>query len=126
MTGWDSLCYAQHNTGYSVNGSFAEYVIGAAPHVGRLPEKADFAEMAPILCAGVTSYKGIKETEARPGEWLAIAGIGGLGAPGCSAGPYQLLRMRSVRSAFLPSAFSGARRLRTCRCYRPKFRIGLR
>jgi hypothetical protein len=48
------------------------------------------------------------------------------GAPGCSAGPYQLLRMRSVRSAFLPSAFSGARRLRTCRCYRPKFRIGLR
>ena len=79
MTGWDSLCYAQHNTGYSVNGSFAEYVIGAAPYVGRLPEKADFAEMAPILCAGVTTYKGIKETEARPGEWLAISGIGGLG-----------------------------------------------
>ena len=79
MTGWDSLCHAQHNTGYSVNGSFAEYVIGAAPYVGRLPEKADFAEMAPILCAGVTTYKGIKETEARPGEWLAISGIGGLG-----------------------------------------------
>jgi propanol-preferring alcohol dehydrogenase len=57
MTGWDSLCHAQHNTGYSVNGSFAEYVIGAAPYVGRLPEKADFAEMAPILCAGVTTYK---------------------------------------------------------------------
>ena len=35
--------------------------------------------MAPILCAGVTAYKGIKETEARPGEWLAISGIGGLG-----------------------------------------------
>ena len=35
--------------------------------------------MAPILCAGVTTYKGIKETEARPGEWLAISGIGGLG-----------------------------------------------
>ena len=79
MTGWDSLCYAQHNTGYSVNGSFAEYVVGAARYVGRLPETADFAEMAPILCAGVTTYKGIKETEARPGEWLAISGIGGLG-----------------------------------------------
>ena len=79
MTGWDSLCYAQHNTGYSVNGSFAEYVIGAAPYVGRLPESSDFAEMAPILCAGVTTYKGIKETEVRPGEWLAISGIGGLG-----------------------------------------------
>jgi len=79
MTGWDSLCRAQHNTGYSVNGSFAEYVIGAAPYVGRLPENSDFAQMAPILCAGVTTYKGIKETEAKPGEWIAISGIGGLG-----------------------------------------------
>ena len=35
--------------------------------------------MAPILCAGVTTYKGLKETEARPGEWVAISGIGGLG-----------------------------------------------
>jgi alcohol dehydrogenase, propanol-preferring len=79
MTGWDSLCEAQHNTGYSVNGSFAEYVIGAAPYVGRLPSNPDFAAMAPILCAGVTTYKGIKETEAKPGEWIAISGIGGLG-----------------------------------------------
>jgi propanol-preferring alcohol dehydrogenase len=35
--------------------------------------------MGPILCAGVTSYKGIKETEAKPGEWIAVSGIGGLG-----------------------------------------------
>jgi propanol-preferring alcohol dehydrogenase len=35
--------------------------------------------MAPILCAGVTTYKGLKETEARPGEWVAISGVGGLG-----------------------------------------------
>ena len=84
MTGWDSLCAAQHNTGYSVNGSFAEYVIGAAPYVGRLPQGCDFAEMAPILCAGVTTYKGIKETEARPGEWIAISGIGGLGRWRCN------------------------------------------
>ena len=79
MTGWDSLCHAQHNTGYSVNGSFAEYVIGAAPYIARLPESADLAQLAPILCAGVTTYKGIKETEVRPGEWVAISGIGGLG-----------------------------------------------
>jgi alcohol dehydrogenase, propanol-preferring len=79
MTGWDSLCGAQHNTGYSVNGSFAEYVIGAAPYVGRLPDNSDFAEMAPILCAGVTTYKGIRETDAKPGEWIAISGVGGLG-----------------------------------------------
>ena len=79
MTGWDSLCRHQHNSGYTVNGSFAEYAIGSAAYVGRLPPKTDFAEMAPILCAGVTTYKGIKETEAKPGEWIAISGIGGLG-----------------------------------------------
>ena len=79
VTGWETLCPAQHNSGYSVNGSFAEYAIGAAPYVGRLPRNADFAEIAPILCAGVTTYKRIKETEAKPGEWLAISGVGGLG-----------------------------------------------
>jgi propanol-preferring alcohol dehydrogenase len=79
ITGWETLCEAQHDSGYSVNGSFAEYAIGSAAYVGRLPDRVDFAAMAPILCAGVTTYKGIKETEARPGEWLAISGIGGLG-----------------------------------------------
>jgi propanol-preferring alcohol dehydrogenase len=78
-TGWDSLCLAQKNSGYSVNGSFAEYVIGAAPYVASLPCDLDFADVAPILCAGVTTYKAIKETEAKPGEWIAISGVGGLG-----------------------------------------------
>ena len=78
-TGWDSLCLAQHNSGYAVNGSFAEYAIGSAAYVGKLPSNPDFAAMAPILCAGVTTYKGIKETEAKPGEWILISGVGGLG-----------------------------------------------
>ncbi|MFO1205852.1 MAG: alcohol dehydrogenase AdhP [Burkholderiales bacterium] len=78
-TGWETLCEKQHNSGYSVNGSFAEYAIGSAAYVGRLPADADFVAMAPILCAGVTTYKGIKETEARPGEWIAVSGVGGLG-----------------------------------------------
>jgi len=79
QTGWETLCEHQHNTGYGVNGGFAEYVIASAPFVGRLPEGIDFAEIAPILCAGVTTYKGLRETEARPGEWVAISGVGGLG-----------------------------------------------
>lgn len=78
-TGWETLCETQHMSGYTVNGTFAEYAIGAAPFVARLPEDVNFQEMAPILCAGITTYKGIKETEAKPGEWLAISGIGGLG-----------------------------------------------
>jgi propanol-preferring alcohol dehydrogenase len=79
ITGWETLCGSQHNSGYSVNGTFAEYAIGSAAYVGRLPDRPDFAALAPILCAGVTTYKGIKETEARPGEWLVISGVGGLG-----------------------------------------------
>ena len=62
-----------------MNGTFAEYAIGSAGYVARLPDRPDFAALAPILCAGVTTYKGLKETEARPGEWVAISGIGGLG-----------------------------------------------
>ncbi len=78
-TGWETLCEKQHNTGYSCNGGYAEYVIASAPFAAKLPADVDFAAIAPILCAGVTTYKGLKETEARPGEWVAISGIGGLG-----------------------------------------------
>jgi propanol-preferring alcohol dehydrogenase len=79
ITGWETLCETQNDSGYSVNGTFAEYAIGSAAYVARLPRSPDFAALAPILCAGVTTYKAIKETEARPGEWIAISGIGGLG-----------------------------------------------
>lgn len=78
-TGWETLCEHQHNTGYSVNGGFAEYVIASAAFAARLPADVDFAKIAPILCAGVTTYKGLKETEAQPGEWVVISGVGGLG-----------------------------------------------
>lgn len=78
-TGWETLCDHQHNTGYGVDGGYADYVLANADYVGRLPSNADFYAMAPILCAGVTTYKGLKETEARPGEWVAISGVGGLG-----------------------------------------------
>ncbi|HEX9212276.1 MAG TPA: alcohol dehydrogenase AdhP [Bradyrhizobium sp.] len=78
-TGWETLCEHQHNTGYSVNGGFAEYVIASAAFAAKLPATIDFAAIAPILCAGVTTYKGLKETDARPGEWVAISGVGGLG-----------------------------------------------
>lgn len=76
---WETLCEQQHNSGYSVNGTFAEYALATANYAGQLPANPDFTALAPILCAGVTTYKGLKETEARPGEWVAISGIGGLG-----------------------------------------------
>ena len=79
LSGWETLCKEQKNSGYSVNGSFAEYALGDANFVGRIPEALSFRDAAPILCAGVTTYKGLKQTEARPGEWVVISGVGGLG-----------------------------------------------
>ena len=77
--GWETLCKEQQNSGYSVNGSFAEYCLADGEYVGVIPEGVDLLEIAPILCAGVTVYKGLKMTEAKTGDWFAISGIGGLG-----------------------------------------------
>lgn len=78
-TGWETLCHSQQNSGYSVNGSFAEYALADPTYVARLPNTLEWGPAAPILCAGVTVYKGLKETEVKPGEWVVISGIGGLG-----------------------------------------------
>jgi propanol-preferring alcohol dehydrogenase len=77
--GWETLCTKQHNGGYGVDGGYAEYVLAAAPYVGHLPPGTDLVSMAPILCAGVTTYKGLKEMDCRPGQWAVISGVGGLG-----------------------------------------------
>lgn len=79
LGGWETLCEKQENTGYSVNGSFAEYVLADANYVGHIPDSVDSVEIAPVLCAGVTVYKGLKMTDTRPGQWVVISGIGGLG-----------------------------------------------
>lgn len=79
LGGWETLCESQKNTGYSVNGGFAEYALADANYVGHLPKNVGFVDIAPILCAGVTVYKGLKMTDAKAGDWVAISGIGGLG-----------------------------------------------
>ncbi|PLR28645.1 alcohol dehydrogenase AdhP [Caulobacter zeae] len=79
LSGWETLCAMQSNTGYSVDGGFADYVLADAAYVGRIPDSLSFLEAAPILCAGVTVYKGLKVLQAKPGDWVAISGIGGLG-----------------------------------------------
>jgi propanol-preferring alcohol dehydrogenase len=79
LTGWETLCDGQQMTGYTVDGGYAEYVLADPNYVGRLPDKLDFAAAAPLLCAGVTVYKGLKMTDTKPGDWVVISGIGGLG-----------------------------------------------
>jgi len=79
LGGWETLCESQRNTGYSVNGGFAEYALADAAYVGHLPDGLDFVAAAPVLCAGVTVYKGLKVTDTKPGQWVVVSGVGGLG-----------------------------------------------
>jgi propanol-preferring alcohol dehydrogenase len=79
LAGMETICRQGEATGYTKPGGYAEYMIAPAAYVGRLPVGTDPYAMAPILCAGVTTYRGLKRTGARPGQWVAIAGIGGLG-----------------------------------------------
>lgn len=79
ITGWETLCDAQQMTGYTVNGGYAEYVLADPGYIGQLPANVGFAEIAPVLCAGVTVYKGLKMLDCKAGDWVAISGIGGLG-----------------------------------------------
>ncbi|KXV75059.1 alcohol dehydrogenase, partial [Gluconobacter japonicus] len=79
LGGWETLCKDQDDTGYTVNGCFAEYVVADPNYVAHLPSTIDPLQAAPVLCAGLTVYKGLKMTEAHPGQWMAISGVGGLG-----------------------------------------------
>ncbi|KAI1194878.1 dehydrogenase-like protein [Nemania serpens] len=73
----EPLCAAAALSGYTVDGSFQQYAIGKAAHVARIPKDCDLEAIAPVLCAGLTVYKGLKESGARPGEFVAIVGAGG-------------------------------------------------
>jgi propanol-preferring alcohol dehydrogenase len=79
LTGWETVCAQAQFGGYSVNGGFAEFIIADPDYVAHVPGGLTATEAAPLICAGITTYKGIKQTEARPGEWIAISGAGGLG-----------------------------------------------
>jgi len=77
--GWETLCESQQNSGYSVNGTFAEYAVVAAAFATPVPEGISSRDAAPLTCAGVTTYKAIKVAGVAPAETVAIFGIGGLG-----------------------------------------------
>ncbi|HZP73697.1 MAG TPA: alcohol dehydrogenase AdhP [Gaiellaceae bacterium] len=79
VSGWETLCESQQNTGYSVDGGFAEYVKANARYVVKVPAGIDPAEAAPLTCAGVTTYKAVKVSGARSSDLVAVFGIGGLG-----------------------------------------------
>jgi alcohol dehydrogenase, propanol-preferring len=79
VSGWETLCEQQLNTGYFLDGGYAEYAKAFAKYVGKVPAQVDPFEAAPLTCAGVTTYKAVKMSGARPTDLVAIFGIGGLG-----------------------------------------------
>jgi len=79
LAAWETVCPEAQFGGYTKNGGFAEYILADPDYVAHIPAGLAAAEAAPLICAGITTYKGIKETEAKPGEWIAISGAGGLG-----------------------------------------------
>ncbi len=79
LSAWETVCAEAQFGGYTRNGGFAEYLLADPNYVAHIPAGLEARDAAPLICAGVTTYKGIKETEARTGEWIAISGIGGLG-----------------------------------------------
>jgi len=79
LTARETVCPAAEFGGYTRNGGFAEYILADPNYVAHIPAGLTAEEAAPLICAGITTYKGIKESAAKPGEWMAISGIGGLG-----------------------------------------------
>ncbi len=77
--GWETLCEAQHNSGYSVDGAFAEYAVVRSTFATPVPEAVSSLDAAPLTCAGVTTYKAVKVARVAPAETVAVFGIGGLG-----------------------------------------------
>jgi alcohol dehydrogenase, propanol-preferring len=79
ISGWETLCEEQQNTGYSIDGGFAEYAVADATYAVPVPDGVAAHDAAPLTCAGVTTYKAIKVADIRPAEKVAVFGIGGLG-----------------------------------------------
>ena len=79
LSAWETVCGKAEFGGYTKNGGFAEYLIADPNYVAHIPAGIDPRQAAPLICAGVTTYKGIKETQAKAGEWIVISGAGGLG-----------------------------------------------
>ncbi|MBX9365791.1 alcohol dehydrogenase AdhP [Streptomyces sp. WAC04114] len=79
LSGWETLCEQQHNTGYSVDGGYAEKMLAPADFAAVVPEGIDPRDAAPLTCAGVTTYKALKVADVRPTQLVAISGVGGLG-----------------------------------------------
>ncbi|WP_462417874.1 zinc-dependent alcohol dehydrogenase [Kytococcus sp. Marseille-QA3725] len=79
LGGQETYCTAPEYMGYTIDGSYAEYAIGYASHVVKVPEGVSSFDAAPITCAGVTTYAALKAARPSPADTALVVGMGGLG-----------------------------------------------
>ncbi|QNP68242.1 zinc-dependent alcohol dehydrogenase [Streptomyces roseirectus] len=79
LSGWETLCEQQVNTGYGCDGGHAEKMLAHADFAQPVPTGVSPFDAAPLTCAGVTTYKALKVAGVRPAQLVAVSGIGGLG-----------------------------------------------
>ena len=72
-------CANEQICGISYDGGYAEYMVAPAEAVARMPDGLDFADAAPLLCAGITTFNALRNSSLQPGDHVAVQGIGGLG-----------------------------------------------
>ena len=109
VAGWETLCEAQVNSGYGVDGSYAEYAIADDRYVVDVPDAVSSLDAAPLTCAGVTTFKAIKVARLQPGETVSVVGIGGLGHLAL-----QYARLLGARSSQRPLLARSSRPTRRC------------
>jgi len=72
-------CREEKITGISYDGGYATHMLARAEALARIPDSLEDAEAAPLLCAGITTFNGLRNAGARAGDVVAVQGIGGLG-----------------------------------------------
>lgn len=68
-----------HVTGLTMDGGYAEYMVAYEDSLSSIPNELSALEAAPLMCAGETTFSALRNSKARPGDLVAIQGIGGLG-----------------------------------------------
>lgn len=76
---WETYCLTPQYMGYTMDGGYADFTLAYASHVLKIPEGVSWLDVAPITCAGVTTYKALKAAKPQPNETAMIVGIGRLG-----------------------------------------------
>jgi len=79
LTGRENLCLSRNMTGETLDGGYAEFIKAPSDFIYAIPDSLGFEEAAPLFCPGVTAYRAVKRAGVKPGQRVAVIGIGGVG-----------------------------------------------